>query len=297
MKKNTLKYDLLLILVAMIWGTGFVGTDYVLEAGVPFSLLIALRMLFAMIFMLLFFFKKIRVMNRTQVKHGIIAGSLMGLGFVLQTAGLQYTEVSSNAFLTAMNVIFVPFISWMLLKKRPHAKIFVCVILGFFGMFILTRAYEASLNFNIGNLLSLLCAVAYAFQIAYIGFAAKDSEPVSFTFVQIAVTCAIGFALFALLDLRQFVIPPAFHFALLGSAYLGIVCTAIAFMLQCLCQSHMNAPRAALIMSLEGLFASILSVWLGLEPLQASLVVGGLIITASVFLLELNLPKRPRLSK
>ena len=132
--------------------------------------------------------RQIKALTKLQVRHGVIAGLFMGVGFLLQTVGMQYTLVSNNAFLTTTNVIFVPFISWLLLKKRPPLKTFISVAIGFLGISILTRAFDTSIAFNLGDILSLLCAVSYACQIAYIGFAAKESEAASFSFVQISVT-------------------------------------------------------------------------------------------------------------
>lgn len=281
----------MLLIVAITWSTGFIGTKFAQDYGMSSSLIVVFRMLFAAGAMLLIFFPWIKRLTKVQVKHGVIAGIFMSAGFLLQTIGMQYTDVSNNAFLTTTNVIFVPFISWLLLKKRPPFKTFLAVAIGFFGISILTRAFDTAITFNLGDVLSLLCAASYAIQIAYIGYAANESEAASFSFVQIAVTGAVALVYFLLFG-QQATFTPMFGAAVWITVYLGVVCTALPYLLECTAQKYIPAPRSALIISLEGMFASIISVLLGLEPVTWSLVAGGAIIMVSIVILEINFRKK-----
>ncbi|WP_147568030.1 DMT family transporter [Christensenella intestinihominis] len=291
MKASAFKYDFMLLIVAITWSTGFIGTKFAQDYGMSSSLIVVFRMLFAAGAMLLIFFPWIKRLTKVQVKHGVIAGIFMSAGFLLQTIGMQYTDVSNNAFLTTTNVIFVPFISWLLLKKRPPFKTFLAVAIGFFGISILTRAFDTAITFNLGDVLSLLCAASYAIQIAYIGYAANESEAASFSFVQIAVTGAVALVYFLLFG-QQATFTPMFGAAVWITVYLGVVCTALPYLLECTAQKYIPAPRSALIISLEGMFASIISVLLGLEPVTWSLVAGGAIIMVSIVILEINFRKK-----
>ncbi|MEA5002402.1 MAG: DMT family transporter, partial [Christensenella sp.] len=279
------------------WGTGFIATKYLQQNGMPSAMLLMFRMLFAALAILLVSFKKIRSMTKLQLRHGIIAGLFMGAGFLLQTIGMQYTLVSNNAFLTTLNVIFVPFISWLLLKKRPPLKTFISVAIGFLGIAILTKAFDAEIAFNLGDILSLLCSVLFACQIAYIGFAAKDSEASSFSFVQISVTGVMALVYFLLFEQVSTGKISQFGLCIWITVYLGVACTAIPYWLECTAQQHIPASRSALILSLEGMFASIFSVILGYETLSLSLVLGGAIIMASIILLEINFRKKRLLAQ
>lgn len=291
MKASAFKYDFMLLIVAITWSTGFIGTKFAQDYGMSSSLIVVFRMLFAAGAMLLIFFPRIKRLTKVQVKHGVIAGIFMSAGFLLQTIGMQYTDVSNNAFLTTTNVIFVPFISWLLLKKRPPFKTFLAVAIGFFGISILTRAFDTAITFNLGDVLSLLCAASYAIQIAYIGYAANESEAASFSFVQITVTGAVALVYFLLFG-QQAAFTPMFGAAVWITVYLGVVCTALPYLLECTAQKYIPAPRSALIISLEGMFASIISVLLGLEPVTWSLVAGGAIIMVSIVILEINFRKK-----
>ncbi|MEA4852656.1 MAG: DMT family transporter [Christensenella sp.] len=289
---KTAKYDGMLFIVAIFWGTGFTATKFAQEAGLSPSMIVMFRMLFAALFILALSFRKIRALTKIQIKHGVIAGLFMSAGFLLQTIGMQYTLVSNNAFLTTTNVIFVPFISWLLLKKRPKIKTFISVAIGFVGISILTRAFETNISFNFGDVLSLLCAVAYACQIAYIGFAAEESEASSFAFIQIAVTGIIAFLYFMLFE-RQHALPLSqIGNTLWVTVYLGIICTAIPYWLECAAQRFIPPSRSALILSLEGMFASIFSVLLGYEALSWSLLAGGAIIMFSIIILQVNFRRK-----
>jgi drug/metabolite transporter (DMT)-like permease len=215
-----------------------------------------------------------------------VAGFFLFAGFMLQTAGMQYTVISNSAFLTTTNVIMVPFLSWLIIKKRPRAKTFFSIALGFIGISILTRAFETDIRFNTGDILCLLSAVCFAAQIAYTGFAVKKADANSFTFIELAST-----AVFSVLYLLIFEngisgetpIAPA---GLLACLYLGVTCTFFAFWAQSVAQKHMVSSKAALILSMEAVFASLFSVILGYEHFMPTLAVGGGIIIASIVLLE-----------
>ncbi len=290
-KTSTLKYDLMLLVVAITWSTGFIGIKYAQESGMPTSLVIFFRAFFAAVAMLLAFFSQIKRLDRKQAKHGVIAGTFMGAGFLLQAIGMQYTEISNSAFLTTTNVIFVPFISWILMKSRPSAKTFLSIAIGFLGISILTRVFDTNIAFNLGDILSLIGAAMFACQISYIGYAAEESEAASFSFVQILMTTIISLAYFLIFD-RNFTPTPQFGNAIWITVYLGVVCTALPYWLECIAQKYIPAARSALIISLEGLFASIISVLLGLDALSWTLITGGGIIMLSIIILEVSFKKK-----
>lgn len=294
-KTSSVKFDFLLILVTVFWGTGFIAVQFSLDSGLTPLTIIMLRMLFGAAIMLLFFFKKLKQTTRHDFFHGCIAGGLLFGGFILQTYGMQYTIISNSAFLTTTNVIMVPFISWIFLKKRPPVKIFLSVLLGFIGICILTRAFDANIAFNLGDVLCLLSAVCFASQIAYTEIAVKNVDATRFSFWEIAF--AFVFALIAMVISEPATLPQIFNISLTGSGllaclYLGATCTFFAFWAQSIAQRHMPSPKTALLLSLEAVFASLFSVLLGYEALQATLLIGGGIIMASIIILEVSPQKK-----
>lgn len=287
MNRNpTLKYSMLLLLVTVFWGSGFIMVRIALDSGFSPGLISTLRMAMGSLIMLPIFFKSIRRTTKDELRHGIVAGLILFFGFLLQTVGMQYTIISNSAFLTTTNVIMVPFLSWLIIKKRPGTKTFFSIALGFVGVSILTRAFETDIRFNTGDLLCLLSAVCFAAQIAYTEFAVKKADANSFTFVEIAST-AVFSVIYLLVfenDFMSRILLPAE--GLLACLYLGGTCTFFAFWAQSVAQKHMVSSKAALILSMEAVFASLFSVFLGYEHFMSTLAVGGGIIIASIVLLE-----------
>ena len=115
-----------LILVTVIWGGGFVASDMALESMKPFQIMMV-RFLLASVLMGLVSMgqrkKEAKIENRAgAIKAGMLMGLTLFAGFALQIVGLQYTTPSKNAFLTALNVVIVPFIAFVILKKKVGVK-------------------------------------------------------------------------------------------------------------------------------------------------------------------------------
>ena len=285
------RFDILLVIVAIVWGTGFIGVQFSLDCGLPPSLIIALRMLLGTLVMLPIFYKSIRAITRTEFKQGVILGVLVFAGFITQFIGLNITGISSNAFLTTTNVVMVPFVSWAFLHKRPGIKSFIAAFTCLVGIAVLTGFFNHQITFNVGDVFSLVCAFFFSLQIAYIEKVVKDSNPTNLTFIQLAVSCVLAFIYFGAFE-SHMTVGPSFGWGIAATVYLGVACTFFAFWGQTVCQKHMSSSKTVLILSLESVFASIFSVLLGYDALTVSLVAGGLIIMGSILLLELNGRKR-----
>lgn len=160
-----------LILVTVIWGGGFVASDMALESMKPFQIMMV-RFLLASVLMGLVSMgqrkKEAKIENRAgAIKAGMLMGLTLFAGFALQIVGLQYTTPSKNAFLTALNVVIVPFIAFVILKKKVGVKGIIGAIMAVAGVALLSL--NGNLTLGIGDLLSLFCAVGFAFQIFLTG--------------------------------------------------------------------------------------------------------------------------------
>ncbi|MEI6102124.1 MAG: DMT family transporter, partial [Eubacteriales bacterium] len=273
---------------AIIFGFGFVTVKIGFNSGFSPSLLTMLRMCIACAVLFPFFYKSIIKTTKSELKHGLIAGIFLITGFLLQAIGVQLTVISNSAFLTTTNVIMVPFISWMILKKHPKIAVFFSIALGFAGIAILTRAFDANIHFNLGDILCLLSAVCFALQISYTEYAAKKVNTSSFLFVELAAGAVISALFFFITDsksLGQITNLPA---GLLSSLWLGAACTGFAFWAQTISQKVISSSSTVLILSMQAVFASLFSVLLGFENFQYTLALGGGIIMLSIILLELS---------
>ena len=155
-----------LILVTVIWGGGFVASDMALGSMKPFQIMMV-RFLLASVLMGMISMGQHKKEGKLEKRAGAIkAGILMGIalfaGFALQIIGLQYTTPSKNAFLTALNVVIVPFIAFIILKKKVGMKGIIGAIMSVIGVALLSL--NGNLTLSLGDGLTLLCAVGFAFQ-------------------------------------------------------------------------------------------------------------------------------------
>ncbi len=281
----------LLLLVAIIWGSGFIGSQMALDAQLSSAFIMFVRFAIATLIIGVVFFKDLKKnLKREHLKGGILIGLFLFLAFYVQTVGLKYTTPSNNAFITASNVVMVPFIWWVISKKRPSIKIFVSSFLCLIGIGILSLNFSQGFSFQVGDLLTLLCAFLFACQIVATGILAKQMDTKVVVFLQFAVATVCGFIMFMLTDrnFTAFASPKG----MAAVIYLGVFSTCLCYFLQTTAQQHVDSSKAAIILATESLFGTIFSVALGYDRLTINMVVGGMIILASIILPELQLSKK-----
>ncbi len=278
-----MKGEMLLLFATFIWGTGFVATDIALDYMSPFQTM-ALRFFVGAVILLFVFWKKLLSCEnfKQNLFHGSILGMILFSAFALQTVGLKYTTPANNAFITGINVIFVPIIGLFYLRGFELRSI-IAAVLALVGVSVLS--YEKSQAINIGDLLTLGCALAYAFHIFYISeFLKKGSNAVFLSTVQLVVSFALSLAVITFSGELSFAnVEPRGIYSVI---YLGIFSTAIAFLLQTLAQKRIPETRAAIIMTTEALFGALFSIILGRESFTLKLLIGGLVIIAAILIAE-----------
>lgn len=287
--------EISLITVSIMWGGGFIAVKTALSSGLAPGLINFLRSAIAILIMLPFCLFELRRASRREWLSGILAGSFMTFGFILQTIGQKYTTPSNNAFLTTLNVIFVPFIAWFFTKKKPEKRHIFSAFLSLCGIFLLTYSLSEGLCFGAGDMLVVLCAFFFACHIAYLGKISADCNIKFLILVQMMTSAVFSLVYFLLFDES----PAAGADMIQGVCsvlYLGVTSCACFFM-QTFAQKHIPAAQAAVFLSMEGLFGSLFSVIVGFEPLTVNLVLGGCVIFSAVLLTELSVGRRkPRLS-
>ncbi len=279
------KADAALLLTALIWGSGFVAVDYSLQYGFTASLINLIRFALGALIFLVILNKKALLIPWDTWKKGLIAGSFFFGGFYAQTWGMVFTLTSNSAFITATNVILVPFIMWLVFKRRPEMKAFFACGLCLLGVLVLTSGEGFSLQFNFGDFLTLLCAVFYAAHISYLNLAAPNTKALYLTFVQLLTVAVLSLIVFLLFELKSMG-DVEWVKGILPLIYLGVFPTSLCLFLQTYGQQLTKAAKAAILLSLESVFACILTVLFGLEPLTLPIAIGGLIVFSSVILME-----------
>ena len=139
-----------LILVTVIWGGGFVASDIALESMEPFQIM-TVRFLLASVLMGLMSIPSLRRIEKGELKAGILMGIALFAAFSLQIIGLQYTTPSKNAFLTALNVVIVPFIAFLVLKKKIGWKGILGAVMSVAGVALLSLNGDMTLSLGDGR--------------------------------------------------------------------------------------------------------------------------------------------------
>lgn len=274
--------DGMLLVTAFVWGSGFVVTAIALDYLTPFQVM-AGRFILASIILSVLFAYKFKSFTKAIVWKGAILGTILFIGFALQTVGLQFTTPSKNAFLTAVNVVIVPVIAYFIFKRKIDRHETIGSILAIIGIGFLTL--QGTLTMNIGDALSLACAVAFAFDIFYTNLFVQKEDAISLTIVQFYTASLLS----VLIVFLQGDIPVSFEReAILSIVYLAVFSTTVAYVFQNVAFRYTTATKAAIILSLESFFGMLLSVLLLHEALTGRMVIGAILIMAAILIAEVK---------
>ncbi len=272
-----------LIFASLLWGGGFIAAQNAIDANFGAGFIMAARFTLATAIIGMFFRKEVFKVNKGDLLRGVMAGVLLFTAFLAQTVGLRFTTPSNNSLITAVYVILVPFASWILLKKRPKVRAFVLTALCLAGMIVLTYVPGTGISFNLGDILTLLCAVLFAAHIAYLDIVAKSIPLKPLMFLQMATAAVLSLVYFGIFEINT-ISQVNFSTGLLPVLYLGVVSTFLCYLLETYGQKHTSSSQAAILLSLEGVFGAGFSVLFGFESATVNMAIGGAIIILSVIL-------------
>ena len=276
-----------LILVTVIWGGGFVASDIALESMKPFQIMMV-RFLLASVLM--------GVISRGQqkseeklkdragaIKAGVLMGVTLFMGFAFQIIGLQYTTPSKNAFLTALNVVIVPFIAFVILKKKIGAKGIIGAVMSVLGVALLSL--NGNFTVSLGDGLTLFCAVGFAFQIFFTSEFVKKYPASVLNTVQMFTAFVLSAISLMIFGENDFQVTTQ---GWLSALYLGVVSTTICYLLQTACQKYIDETKAAIILSMESVFGTIFSILILHEVVTVRMVIGCAVILAAVIISNMS---------
>ncbi|MDR1773984.1 MAG: DMT family transporter [Clostridioides sp.] len=274
-----------LIIVTILWGFGFVGVQYALDGGLTPLQTVTLRFFIGTIVFACLSYKKIKGnFDKRSLKSGIILGILLFFAFSFQTIGQSLTTASKNAFITATNVVIVPFLGYIFYKRKLDFIGISCSILALIGIAILSL--EADFSVNFGDILVLMCAFGFAGQIFFTSEFVKYSNlPVMIT-IEFATACVLSFITQIIFGETSINIT---HKGWFGLLYISLISTVLCYFLQTVCQKIVDSTRAAIILSLEAVFGTIFAIFILGEPLTLRLLIGSTIILFSVISAETKL--------
>jgi drug/metabolite transporter (DMT)-like permease len=284
---RSLKAHLLLLAATLVWGSTFIVIKSALVDATPL-VFNAVRMIFAAIVLGLIFFRRLRHLPIGALRAGFEIGTLMWLGYEFQTAGLLYTSASKSAFLTGISVVLVPLLLAILWRRHVNRYTLAGVCAAFLGLYLLCVPPGQGLSLaslNRGDLLTLACAVAFAFQIIILGRSAQHYDFAHLVPVEIAV-CALWMLIsIPIADRHGFIrFNPAMLWALAVTALFG---TVACFIVQAWAQRFTPPTHTALIFSLEPVFAGLTSYILIGERLGSRGLLGAALILTGVLASEI----------
>lgn len=279
------KADLVLVLITVLWGGSFPISSISLKYMGPFTFLF-FRYLLAAFILVLICMKRLKNTNITILKAAFYIGMSIMLGCAFQFWGLSYTTPSKNGFITGINVVLVPIILALLYKKIPELKVILGVILALIGLAIMSLTGGIT-NINKGDILTLICAVFFAVQIVLVDKLAVDIDIMLLTCLEMVVVMVTSFVPAYIVEGFNFKPVPFLIFSLI---YLSVFCTVFAYGMQNKVQPYTTPTHAAIIFTLEPVFAALFSTLIG-DSLTGRTLIGSVFILVGTLLITLKSSK------
>ncbi len=285
---RSLKAHALLVGMAFVWGSTFVLVKDALLDCTP-QLFNAIRFSLATLVLALLYRRRLAGISRGTIAAGMLVGVFLGAGYMFQNAGLRLTTPSKSAFLTGVSVVLVPVFLTLGWGRKINRWTLLGVAAAFLGLYLLTVPATAGGQggldgINLGDLLTLGCAAAFALQIIVLGRVIQKHVFRQIVVVEIG-TCAVLMIFAALLEQPRILVSPTVLWAL------GITCfvsTVAGFAAQGWAQQFTPPSHTALIFSLEPVFAWATSYLLTGERLGMRGAAGASLILAGVLISELR---------
>jgi len=285
----------LLILATLIWGSSFVLMKNALNSVSPY-LILFIRFSLAFFTLALIFFPKLKKIDKSYILSGGVLGALLISAYVFQTVGLSGTTPGKNAVLTASYCVFVPFMAWIVSKRRPDIFNVLAAFLCIIGIALVAIQVEgegggnflssffSSLKIGAGDSLTLVGGVLFAAHIVCLSTLASNKDPVLITTIQFGFCSIISLIL-------QFVLGTGFKGieletdVLLSLGYLSFICTALTLLMQTIGQKYTPPSEASILLSLESVYGVIFSMLLykGENPTLRFWIGFALIFLAIIF--------------
>lgn len=273
-----------LVATAVIWGASYPFTKIIFEQLTAWQFL-ALRFSVAAVLMLAVFWRSVRALSAREWGHGVVLGCLFGAGQILQTVGLGHTAATISGFITGLYVVLTPICAWLIFRAHIGSRVWLGAVMAVVGLGVLALQ---GVSLGMGEWLTLAGALVYALHILGLGSWSTSRNALGLTIVQIGTVAALCVAAAAP---GGYAVPRSLSMWLVFG-YLAIISGAVAMFVQTWAQSQVSPSRAAVIMSTEPVWASLLAITLIGEPLTWRVLVGGALMLAAMFVVESG-PRAP----
>ena len=270
---------LLLVAVTAIWGSTFFLIRDVVQQLSPTDFL-AVRFTIAAVAMMAVFWRPMLALNRRELTVGVGLGALYAVAQILQTVGLAHTEASRSGFITGTYVVLTPILAGILLRERIPRSTWVAVLMATAGLAMLSLN---GFGIGFGETVTLLAAVVYALHIIGLGRYSSPTTAAGLSTLQMVVIAVVSLVAATPGGIE---LPQGGH-AWASVLYMALMAGAVALWAQTWAQSHLTATRAAIVMTLEPVFAAAFAVALGGESMTIRILLGGTMVLAAMYTVEL----------
>ncbi|MBI3430219.1 MAG: DMT family transporter [Actinobacteria bacterium] len=269
-----------LLAVAATWGsTFFLMKDAIKRQDVNSFLFT--RFSIAALAMIILRPRVLKMFSKDLLAKGLITGTFLAAGYILQTFGLGLTSATITGFITGLYVVATPLMASLFLHQRIASRTWIYVVIAAIGLMLLSlRGW----SFGTGELLVLGAAIAYAAQIVALSRWSAGRDAYAFTLIQLLV-CALlsGIATLG----RGYRLPP--DAGVWGVAiFTALFATALAFMIQTWAQAHISATKVAVILTMETVFAAFFAILFGGEQLTVKIALGGALVVVAMYMIVLE---------
>ena len=287
-KPSRAKADLALAFCSLLWGATFVVVKNALDHASVFIFL-AVRFSVAAILMLAFQTRAIRQFEREDLFAGLRLGCFMFLGYAFQTAGLQYTTPAKSGFVTGSSVVFVPLLLAFFWGRRLAWGAYAGALVALLGLYYLTIPAEGIAYLNRGDVLTFVAAGLYAVHIILVGEYTRQHSAKALSLIQVAACAVMAWVTAgAAAAIRWQPVRFDWRWELyLGILVCAILATAVAFSIQLWAQQYTTPSHAAIIFTLEPVFAVITSFLLIRERLAQRAMLGAIFVLAGILVAEM----------
>ena len=279
--------NLLLTLIAMIWGSAFVAQAHGMESIGP-MMFTGIRFLIGALVVLPLIVRERRTPGATVLRGGdglkiMGLGALLTTGAALQQIGIQYTTVTNAGFLTALYVPLVPLLGWLLLRHLPHWSVWPGALACLVGAFLLSGAHQ--LDIGLGDAWVIASALPWAVHVLLVGRVAdRMNAPFTVAGGQFLFCGVVALAWALCFESWSWA---GIHAAAGPILYTGVLSVGIAFTGQVVAQRYAHAADAAIILSSETLFAAVFGYLMMGDRLDAAGLLGCALILGAMLLIQL----------
>lgn len=274
--------SLMLLLTAAVWGSSCLLMKNVQEE-IPLNYVLAIRFSVVGLGLAYYLYAYRQKLNWTAWKCALITGSIVYLAYSIQYYGLHFTTVSKNAVFTALYVVMVPFLAWLVYRERISWIVYLAAVACFLGVSLISGLSGLG-GLNKGDLWSLLGAVFYAGNFLAVTKCAEEVEIMPLTCLQFSI--AALYAWIAALTTETF--PQEIHAAIWGQlAWLAVMATLVAMTAMNLGIKYVSSSHTAIILATESFFACVTGIVFRGDPWGWQLIVGVSLIVGAVIATQL----------